>query len=379
MGSPAPVPSQAQLANYSPAQGDAIIAYQQNTVRKQPARLASGATIANLSSVTVANFDGTAQGVTLVAGDRVLVKNNASLDGIEGTAAKRMGLYAVGTVTTGTAPLTRDIDANTSAMVTCGLTIDVMEGTFANQSFKLTTANPIVLDTTALSFAGGTTTAINGTSVPASPAAGQGLLATSTTTAIWTSQGNLSRSARNVVLVNVASLASYTVAGNDGVTNVAGDRVLLVAQTTATQNGLYAVGTVTTGTAPLTRVTDLPAGAIVTNGIPVEVSEGTAFAGTWRARSTTTGGAVVDTNDPVFYPNRYVRVTTAMAGTPGTKALSAEWIFSATTSSVIPVVKAPGTQGFLSLGALTAGPGTGALTITSTANETSTLEVEFRN
>ena len=39
----------------------------------------------------------------------------------------------------------------------------------------------------------------------------------------------------------------------------------------------------------------------------------------------------------------------------------------------------PGTQGFLSRGALTAGAGDGAFTITSTANETSTLQIQIEN
>ena len=50
---------------------------------KDKVRLASTAAVADLSSVTVADFDGAGQGVTLVAGDRVLVKDTASIDGIE--------------------------------------------------------------------------------------------------------------------------------------------------------------------------------------------------------------------------------------------------------------------------------------------------------
>jgi len=187
--------------------------------------------------------------------------------------------------------------------------------------------------------------------------------------------------ARNCALSNVASLSAYTVAGNDGITNVAGDIVLLVAQTTAAQNGPYVVGTVGSGTAPLTRPSWWATGLTGVNGVCIEISEGTLFGGsTWKSRSTTTGGFVVGTNDPVFYPKKYVRVTSAMSGTPGTKALSAEWIFSTTLSSASPVAKVPGgTQGDLSIGALTAGAGNGSFTVTSTANETSTLQVVIQN
>lgn len=384
MSSPVPVPQRDHLANYPPEIGDALVHYEQRTVWKQPVRVASAASIANLSSVTVANFDGTGQGVTLVAGDRVLVKNNASLDGVEGTAAKRQGIYAVGTVTTGTAPLTRDTDASASDMVTCGMTTTVMEGTYAGQDFVLTTANPITLDTTALAFAQPLSTSLNGVTVPGSPAIGQSLLATGTAAAVWSAQSPLVRSARGVVTTNVASLAAFAaVAGgtpSDGVTYIAGDRVLLAAQTTVTQNGIYQVGTVAAGTAPLTRVADMPTGAVIVNGTLVEISEGTQWNGTqWKSYATTTGGAVIGTNDPTFYPRRYSFITTAMSGTPGIKAITTAWIFSAVTSLAKPVVKVAGTQGFLSVGTLTAGPGTGSFTVTSTANETSTLYIEITN
>lgn len=121
---------------------------------KDSVRVASAANIADLSSVTVADFDGTAQGVTLVAGDRVLVNNPSSIDGVEAVSAKRKGIYVVGTVGGGLAPLTRSTDADTSAEVTNGMTIaNTAEGTYAGSRFVLTTADPIVLDTTSLSFA----------------------------------------------------------------------------------------------------------------------------------------------------------------------------------------------------------------------------------
>jgi hypothetical protein len=145
---------------------------------------------------------------------------------------------------------------------------------------------------------------------------------------------------RNIVPGNVASLAAYTVAGNDGVTNVAGDRVLLVGQTTPAQNGVYVVGTVTTGTAPLTRATDLPVGATLPNGTVIEVSEGTEYAGSsWKAMSTTTGGAVIGTNDPKFYPRVYKKTVTLVAGayTIGAGGGGENlFLFSTTKSQVTP-------------------------------------------
>lgn len=55
---------------------------------------------------------------------------------------------------------------------------------------------------------------------------------------------------------NIANLASASTT-QDGVTLVAGDRLLVKDQTTPSQNGIYTVGTVSAGTAPLTRANDM--------------------------------------------------------------------------------------------------------------------------
>lgn len=120
---------------------------------KDSARVASAASIANLSSVAVANFDGTGQGVTLVAGNRVLLKDTASADGIEGLSGKRNWIYVVGTVVAGNAPLTRATDVNTSAQVSSDSAVMVSEGTSAGLGYFISTADPITLDTTVLTIA----------------------------------------------------------------------------------------------------------------------------------------------------------------------------------------------------------------------------------
>lgn len=120
---------------------------------KNSVRLATSAAIADLSSITVADFDGAGQGVTLVAGDRVLVKDTASIDGVEGAHAKRNWLYVVGTVDSGSAPLTRAADANSSTEVTSGATVRVTAGAHAGKVFAISTADPITLDTTAITVA----------------------------------------------------------------------------------------------------------------------------------------------------------------------------------------------------------------------------------
>lgn len=81
-------------------------------------------------------------GITLVTGNRILIKDQ--------TTGAQNGIY---TVNASGAP-TRAGDANTSAEVTTGMAVFVEEGTLnGNQQWVLTTDMPITLDTTALVFA----------------------------------------------------------------------------------------------------------------------------------------------------------------------------------------------------------------------------------
>lgn len=148
---------------------------------------------------------------------------------------------------------------------------------------------------------------------------------------------------RNVILSNLASLAAYTVAAsaavNDNVLNVERDVVALVAQSTAAQNGLYRVGEVASGVAPLTRISSMPAGAVLPNGITFEVQEGGFYGGkTWKSMSTQSGGWKVGTHDPKFYPRTYSQTVTLAAGTytigVGSTATPDEPLFLWTTHNV---------------------------------------------
>jgi hypothetical protein len=91
--------------------------------------------------------------------------------------------------------------------------------------------------------------------------------------------------------VRAASTANVSLAAPgttlDGVTLASGDRILLLAQTTGSQNGIY----VWTGSAAaLTRATDADASAEVTGGMAVTVTEGTVNADKVF---------VLTTNDPI--------------------------------------------------------------------------------
>jgi hypothetical protein len=81
---------------------------------------------------------------------------------------------------------------------------------------------------------------------------------------------------------NVSNLADFDVEF-DGLTLVAGDRVLLKNQSTGSQNGIYVVGTVAGGAAALTRATDFDAAAEVKPNTLVSVAAGTLGANTlWQ-------------------------------------------------------------------------------------------------
>jgi hypothetical protein len=136
---------------------------------------------------------------------------------------------------------------------------------------------------------------------------------------------------------NVADLAAFTVASNDGLTYVAGDVVVLYAQTTAAQNGPYVVGTVASGVAPLTRPDWWAAGAALTTMHPIEVRAGTLFAGTtWKS---TAASGVVDTADPAIFPRVVTQPITLSSGVlavtnvPIKSATKTQFVFSRTTAS----------------------------------------------
>jgi hypothetical protein len=86
-------------------------------------------------------------GVTLVAGDRILVKNQAT--------ASQNGIYSVTTLGTGAnGTWTRTTDADAAGELTTGVSLWVEEGTLnGGKRFTLTTTGAITIGTTALTFA----------------------------------------------------------------------------------------------------------------------------------------------------------------------------------------------------------------------------------
>jgi len=96
--------------------------------------------VATTANITLSGTQ-TIDGVSLIAGDRVLVKNQST--------ASENGIYDVAEST-----WARSADANTSAEVTSGMFTFVTAGTANdNSGWVLTTNDPITLDTTNLTFA----------------------------------------------------------------------------------------------------------------------------------------------------------------------------------------------------------------------------------
>ncbi|GAB2468370.1 hypothetical protein GCM10027187_40710 [Streptosporangium sandarakinum] len=98
--------------------------------------------VASTGNVPVAAAPATLDGVTLAAGDRLLLKDQ--------TAAAENGLYAFAAAGQ---PLTRTADADTGTEVTPGLWVTVEEGTIhADTAWWITTDGPITVGTTSIVF-----------------------------------------------------------------------------------------------------------------------------------------------------------------------------------------------------------------------------------
>ena len=103
--------------------------------------------VITLSNITLSGGAPTVvDGVTLVLADRVLVAGQST--------ASQNGLYYVTTLGTGSdGTWSRTIDADATGEVAAGMIVMVTEGTtYKDSQWKLTTNNPIVVGTTALTF-----------------------------------------------------------------------------------------------------------------------------------------------------------------------------------------------------------------------------------
>lgn len=153
-------------------------AVQQGLDVKDSVRVATTANIALTGTQTI-------DGIALSAGNRVLVKNQ--------TIGSENGIYVVSA-----GAWVRSIDADTSVEVTGGMFTFTEEGTVnADSGFILTTNNPIVLGTTALTFAQ--------FSGAGSYAAGSGLTLTGSTFSVNTDNTTIGIIGNNVTVRSTAT------------------------------------------------------------------------------------------------------------------------------------------------------------------------------
>lgn len=149
------------------------------------------------------------------------------------------------------------------------------------------------------------------------------------------------RQARFVVTTNVNLTAFNTNATYDGITPIAGDRVLCVGQANLSQNGPYTVGTPAANVATLSRPADFITGQVLLRPATFEISEGTAFGGaTWKDMNVSNGVMTVDTTNASYFP-RIVKFTGNAAAITTASANSFIWtnaVAVATDSNTANVV-----------------------------------------
>lgn len=221
------------------------------------------ASTANVTLATGVEAGDTLDGVTLVVGDRILLKDQ--------TAGAENGIYTVSA--SGAPNRTTDADDGDDLV---GATVWVSEGTAnGNTAWACTTDAPITLETTALVW-------LNVYPATASVSSWKTPVRVATT-----ATGTLASAYENGDTV-------------DGVTLATGDRILIKNQSTGGENGIY---TVNASGAP-TRATDCDAAAEFI-GATVFVSEGTTNADTvWicTTNATITVGTTATTWTQ-YYPD----------------------------------------------------------------------------
>ncbi|MBK9138743.1 MAG: isopeptide-forming domain-containing fimbrial protein [Verrucomicrobia bacterium] len=203
----------------------------------------------------------TVDGVTLAEGDRVLVKNQ--------TAASQNGIYKVVDAVNGIWDRATDFDAATE--MTLGYRAYVAAGTAnGGRTFALDAA-VATINSNPVTFS----------AVAANPA---------------------------VRVATTSSLTGFSAgtftgvsATQDGVTLSVGDRVLVRAQGTGSQNGVYVVTSVGGGNMNLTRATDFDTVAEFPVGIQVFVSEGSLIGGRTFAQSATVQNLNSGTNSTITW------------------------------------------------------------------------------
>jgi hypothetical protein len=267
---------------------------------------------ATTGNITLSNTQ-TVDGVALSVGNRVLVKDQST--------ASQNGIYVVAS---GAWTRSTDADNNPSGEVTSGMFTFVEEGTInASTGFVLTTADPITLGTTALTF---TLFSSSGTLI-----AGEGLSKSGNTLQVNVSNG-ITIASDSVQLASTVAGAGLTF--NSGVVDVIGtaNRITVnadsidIASTYVGQTSITTLGTIGTGTWQGTIVGPTYGGTGVNNGTKTITLGGNfTHSGAHTLTLTTTG------NTNVTLPT-----TGTLATLAGTETLTNKTITGAviTTGSI---------------------------------------------
>jgi hypothetical protein len=181
-----------------------------------------------------------------------------------------------------------------------------------------------------------------------------------------------------VSIVNQATLTGLAQTVDGVALSAVGMRVLLTNQTTGAQNGPWLVQS-----GAWIRPPEFFTGDVAVKGYRVLVKPGGTsnfqqFGGEWMVTAVS-GGGVVDTDTPTFYP-RVVKGQIALSsGTPSTATVTNIFVLSNTTSSC-SLTEVTNQANNTLKGVLTAGtPGTGQLAITGAATNTDTISYLVTN
>lgn len=279
----------------------------------------------NLSLPATGGATLTVDGVVLSNGNRVLLTGQ--------TASEENGIYEASGIGSA-ATLTRAADADSSADVTSGLYTFASEGTSnASSGWVLTTADPITLGTTGLSF-----TQFSG--------AGQIIAGT-----------NLSKTGNTLAVVAAPTFTTQAVDTNNA---TAATTAFVIGQAYAKLNSPVFTGTpsLPSGTTAVTQTagdssTKIATTAFVAAAAPTLDPDLTAIAAltgtgiaertgadTWALASTTGTGNIVRATSPTLVtPNLGVASATSLASSGGISATTALFSNDVTLSASIPQIQ----------------------------------------
>ncbi len=292
---------------------------------------------------------GTIDGVTMVVGDRVLVKNQTS------TAAN--GIFVVVSLGGASAKysLVRAPDMFFASSVVPEARVSVLAGASnAGKTFAVVASTPVTIGTTGITLREVSTPV--GAYAPVRAATTANLSAT--------------LQSDNITLEADANGALSAI---DGVTLAVGNRVLIKAQTAPAANGIYVVTSLGGASAKysFTRAPDMTTGSMVLPGATVMVLEGTVAIGrefTVVASTPVTLGTTSITFRPLAQHSSATLVS-------GVATISNLWVNDA-TAVIVELTTPGGTMGARLKIAKTNGAGNGSVTITAVAADGSTVATD---